>query len=1372
MPNSTLDAKSHQSNRVKVCSTGAAVELLTLMKYTDVSIAGADALPPDTPHVRMMRKTAEKCLHHLMVSRVTWLADDRALCDTSTDVSPEPSGVSLASSGTSAYPSTGGKGLEGTASVRRGSGSRRGSRSDRNDSVEFIFPPAQGPAYLPVDAILAVANVDSVDVRCRTIRLMSRLVSSRRCTAALGAAAVPALGRIVAWWLRTRDDPEAHRTPRAPAADLLAVKSSGTKKGARSAASKATTSKDTTPNADEAAQAAERLAYRKLDESDSTKVLRDEVLAYALNVMLELTRTGPDERAAVGADVIVGLLSDVLKRFPCTPYEFCANNNCLNPATDGEDNASVRTLSKPSGAAEALDLPADGLGQTTSPQPIAEQDYATGAGHFPSRTVDGRFSETEVSARQIASGRSYALLDLSSTRASCSGGSSPRRLYSWRGEHCRDPAVKLFSPLDWGWDFRLDDSQETVQPAMILRATALRVLLAVADGYCPRMETAALEADVSLKAPSKARRAVAGDAAQAFDVDGVAGARSVLKHTMTVCVDLLTVDVCYGTGDIETSKATEGDGIDGNQHAARQAASGPALAGPPGACILGGQEAMLTVDDISGSPVSSSKELVHEEIRLTCLRLLGSLLRLGDVAREAFLSVADTHRNVWRTILGDTADSRSLQPATPMNVVKPTRKEDKVPGGAAVASEGESWIKPNNFSSWDFRDGYDSCSLLAALPFVRAVSLFLLPLRNPDAPIVDIMAALAGLQRLCREGEHEAGGTQPEPPGPDDGVAPFPMSREATTGTLVDTLAGVAVSMGALVPLLTIWFCATTAPAPVSNEIPNEGEELLARDCLRLIDYLILRGHCRESFWSSLPSLEQISEAKSVATKAVAPKKTQGKSKAVRKETKKGCMNTPSHENQEVQECAPRSSLSPAGRPDPNFGPDQATWGRLLNARADDQRTQIKSTNALLMATNAGLEEAVTTLLLAGADPNVRERDGRSSLMCALAQGMDNSARRLVEAGADVDAMDLQGSNVLMYAFLCPSRMMMQLIRQRSEDLGDVEMTSATSALGSGVGCGLYNGPRGSTVRTGDISSKDENASYEGRPRSRTRRGSLATSRSRSHSLSRSRSNSGSLTKERRRSSLNRRASFGEETPTATGSSGRRRRLSRTPSMSLTDSVREVLRSGGRERSVCQLKTPEGTAVVRGDARMVPYILACGADPNVSNGSGDFPLHWSVVGTEMTVKIMNQRVRIVACSDCGESNAAGTTSGLVSNGEGVTAAAGERGSENFILRDQLSLLNVLVEAGSVLDAANKEGMTALHAAVIAGHKAPAEWLLDAGSSPNVLDSTGCLPLHYACLRAAKGYVALARRLLDLGIGRRLDRGIYRDDRKVGTFFCQ
>lgn len=56
----------------------------------------------------------------------------------------------------------------------------------------------------------------------------------------------------------------------------------------------------------------------------------------------------------------------------------------------------------------------------------------------------------------------------------------------------------------------------------------------------------------------------------------------------------------------------------------------------------------------------------------------------------------------------------------------------------------------------------------------------------------------------------------------------------------------------------------------------------------------------------------------------------------------------------------------------------------------------------------------------------------------------------------------------------------------------------------------------------------------------------------------------------------------------------------------------------------------------------------------------------------------------------------------------------------------------LVRAGAAVEAADKDGLTALHCAASRGHTDCLDTLLTlCGASPDVIDSNGCTALHYA-----------------------------------------
>ncbi|PNY06968.1 ankyrin repeat domain-containing protein chloroplastic-like [Trifolium pratense] len=73
---------------------------------------------------------------------------------------------------------------------------------------------------------------------------------------------------------------------------------------------------------------------------------------------------------------------------------------------------------------------------------------------------------------------------------------------------------------------------------------------------------------------------------------------------------------------------------------------------------------------------------------------------------------------------------------------------------------------------------------------------------------------------------------------------------------------------------------------------------------------------------------------------------------------------------------------------------------------------------------------------------------------------------------------------------------------------------------------------------------------------------------------------------------------------------------------------------------------------------------------------------------------------------------------------------------------QIYSMDKLVENGYDIDFLNKEGLTALHKAIIGKKEAVISHLLRKGASPHVKDKDGATPLHYAVQVGAKQTVKL------------------------------
>ena len=151
--------------------------------------------------------------------------------------------------------------------------------------------------------------------------------------------------------------------------------------------------------------------------------------------------------------------------------------------------------------------------------------------------------------------------------------------------------------------------------------------------------------------------------------------------------------------------------------------------------------------------------------------------------------------------------------------------------------------------------------------------------------------------------------------------------------------------------------------------------------------------------------------------------------------------------------------------------------------------------------------------------------------------------------------------------------------------------------------------------------------------------------------------------------------------------------------------------------------------VVSGLPSLVEFLISKGADVNISDDEGNFPLHWALMGATVDFKFRGVKVMF-------------------------------KGP----MKDQ-SLVDLLSESGADLDVCNKNGQTLLHTALNSGDTTAALRLLGAGAHPNAMDNGGLLPIHHACMSASPGFDELVTVLLASGNGRGIMVATHKDNRK-------
>jgi len=182
--------------------------------------------------------------------------------------------------------------------------------------------------------------------------------------------------------------------------------------------------------------------------------------------------------------------------------------------------------------------------------------------------------------------------------------------------------------------------------------------------------------------------------------------------------------------------------------------------------------------------------------------------------------------------------------------------------------------------------------------------------------------------------------------------------------------------------------------------------------------------------------------------------------------------------------------------------------------------------------------------------------------------------------------------------------------------------------------------------------------------------------------------------------------------------------------------IQGVFRTRQAKRKMASMKVThhsfdEGrmAATVAGLPKMVQFLIDQGADVNISDDDGNFPLHWALSGATIDLKFRGASM---------------TFKGPVKDEQ---------------------LLDILAQAGADMDVCNMKGETLLHTALNSGDTHAALRLLDAGAHPNAMDADGLLPIHHACMSASPGFDELVEVLLRNGNGKGVFVASHQDLRK-------
>jgi cytohesin len=180
-------------------------------------------------------------------------------------------------------------------------------------------------------------------------------------------------------------------------------------------------------------------------------------------------------------------------------------------------------------------------------------------------------------------------------------------------------------------------------------------------------------------------------------------------------------------------------------------------------------------------------------------------------------------------------------------------------------------------------------------------------------------------------------------------------------------------------------------------------------------------------------------------------------------------------------------------------------------------------------------------------------------------------------------------------------------------------------------------------------------------------------------------------------------------------------------------------------------------AVKRDDIIAVKALIAAGVDVNVSDKSGETPLHLSAVrgyyeitsllideGANVNARDGRELTPLHAAAWGGHKDTAAL---LIANGAEVDAR-GDKGVTPLIvstLSGRNATMELLINNGANLNARNESGMTPLHAAARTGQKKAVELLIDKGADLNAKNENGVTPLQMASQNGHRSIVELLQK---------------------------